>query len=90
MSDSKLYQKLQYSIDHYRTSQELRRMKENFAVAAGLFAELIAQIRRDNINYRLPAEVDNIFGLLQQEKVVAAQVSSGAVFVNLSGGARTV
>lgn len=54
MNDSKLYQKVQYSIEQYRNVQELKRLRENFAVAAGIFANLIVQLRRDNVAYNLP------------------------------------
>jgi hypothetical protein len=66
MTDSKLYLKKQYSIEQYQFAQELKRLKDNFAVAAGFFTDFIEQIKRDNIGYTLPAGVDNIFGLLQQ------------------------
>ncbi len=40
--------------------------------------------------YTLPAGADNIFELLKQEKVVAAQVASGAVFISHTTGSRTI
>lgn len=90
MSDSKLYQKVQFSIEQYRNNQELKRLRENFAVAAGIYVELITQIKRDNVAYTLPVGVDNIFELLKQEKVVAAQVASGAVFISQTTGSKTI
>jgi hypothetical protein len=54
MTESKLYQKVQYSIEKYRLNQDYRRLRENFAAAAAIFTDLVAQLRRDNANYRLP------------------------------------
>lgn len=59
-------------------------------MAAGIFVELITQIKRDNVTYTLPTGVENIFELLKQEKVVAAQVASGAVFISQNTGSRTI
>jgi hypothetical protein len=44
MADTKLYEKMQWSIEKYRFNQEYNRMKENFAIAAGLFTDFIARI----------------------------------------------
>ena len=85
MSETKLYEKMQYSIDRYRFNQEAKRLRDNFAAAGGIFADFIAQLKRDNANYRLPGEVDNIFALLQQEKVAAVQVEAG-VFISVDVG----
>ena len=85
MSETKLYEKMQYSIDRYRFNQEAKRLRDNFAAAGGIFADFIAQLKRDNANYRLPGEVDNIFALLQQEKVAAVQVAAG-VFISVDMG----
>lgn len=90
MTETKLYQKMQHSIEQYRNAQELRRLRENFGVAAGIFADLIAQLRRDNVAYTLPEGVENIFTLLGQEKVGAVQVQSGAVFISLNTSSKTV
>jgi hypothetical protein len=83
MNETKLYEKMQLSLQNYRNSQEHLRIKENFAVAAGLYAELLASLRA-NSSIQLPLAGENIFELLQREKVVAAQVQSGSVFVNLA------
>jgi hypothetical protein len=90
MTESKLYEKMQYSIERYQSTQEFRRLQENFTIAAGIFAEFVAQLQRDNANYQLPAGVENIFALLQQEKVMAIQVQTGAIFVNLDSGSKVV
>jgi hypothetical protein len=42
------------------------------------------------VAYTLPDGVGNIFAFLQQEKVVAAQVQSGAIFLNLNSEFKTV
>ena len=54
MPETKLYAKMQFSIYQYQQNQELKRLKENFSVAAGLFADMVGKLRRDNLNIVLP------------------------------------
>ncbi len=60
MNDTKLYEKMQLSLQNYRNSQEYLRIKENFAVAAGLYAELLASLK-GNSSIQLPLAAENIF-----------------------------
>lgn len=46
--------------------QEYNRLKENFSAAAAIFDDFVTQLKRDNVDYRLPREVENIFELLQR------------------------
>jgi len=82
MPETKLYQKMQLSIQNYRNMQNYKRLQENFSAAAGLFGEFVNQLTRDNIGYHLPGAVDNIFWLLQEEKIVAMPIN-GTVVINL-------
>jgi hypothetical protein len=54
MPETKLYAKMQFSIYQYQQNQELRRLRENFSIAAGLFADMVAKLRRDNLTIVLP------------------------------------
>jgi hypothetical protein len=45
MTETKLYEKMQYSIEKYRSMQDFKRLKENFAIAAGFFNEFVAQLK---------------------------------------------
>lgn len=54
MPETKLYAKMQFSIYQYQQNQELKRLRENFGIAAGLFADMVAKLRRDNLHIVLP------------------------------------
>ena len=90
MPETKLYEKMQNSIEKYKIMQEYKRIKENFSIAAGIFNDLVAQLKKDNANYRLPREVDNIFELLKREKVTVFQGVSGVLNIELSNAVAKV
>lgn len=56
MTDTKLYEKMQSSIEKYRLGQDYKRLKENFSAAATIFTDFVTQIQRDNVNYKLPKQ----------------------------------
>lgn len=90
MTETKLYQKMLYSIDQYRKAQEYQRLRQNFATASSVFSNFISQLRTDNASYRLPREIDNIFEILQQEKVEAIQSLSGDVRIDLGTASKVI
>jgi len=93
MPETKLYEKMQFSIEKYHRMQDYQRIKQNFAIAAGLFNDFVTVLGRDNVSFKLPKEAENIFELLSRDKVTAVQVQSGAIFVDLdvtSTSTRTV
>jgi hypothetical protein len=90
MSETKLYQKVRKYLDIFALSFEYQRLKENFSVAATIFADLIEQLKRQNVSFRLPKEVDNLFELLQREKVEAFQVPVGNIFIELNSQSKVV
>ena len=81
MSGSGLYQKKQYSMETYRMSQQFVQLQENFNIAAGIYQQLIATLRRNNANLQFPIEVDRLFELLGAHATMAVQVDSGAIFI---------
>lgn len=77
---------MQHSIEKYRTMQEFKRLKENFGAAATIFGDIIAQLKRDNASIRLPKQIDNIFELLQKDKITAVQLKSGVINIDIATG----
>lgn len=81
MNETRLYQKVQYSIDIYHMGEDYRRIKENFAIAAGIYREFIAVLKEKNVNMQFPIQTDRLFEVLQASETVGVQVQSGAIFI---------
>lgn len=90
MPETKLYANARRSLDIFGLSFEYQRLKENFSIAATIFADLIEKLKRENKHYSLPKEVDNIFELLQREKVVAFQGAVGNIFIDMDSKSKVV
>ena len=85
MSETKLYQKVRKSLQYTTLLFDYQRIKENFSVAATIFADAVEKLKSQNVRLVLPQEISNLFELLQREKIVAFQVPVGNIFVELEG-----
>lgn len=90
MSETKLYHKVRRSLDIFGLTFEHQRLKENFAVAATIFTDIVAKLKRQNISSGLPVEIDNLFELLQRAKIVAYQVPVGNIFIEMESNSKVV
>ena len=61
MSETKLYQKVRRSLEIFGLTFEHQRLKENFKVAATIFSDIVAKLKKQNVGLSLPTEINNLF-----------------------------
>ena len=59
-------------------------------MAATIYADIIAKLKKQNIGVGLPYEIDNLFELLHREKVTATQVPVGNIFIDMQSNGKVV
>ena len=90
MNETKLYQKVRNSLDMFALTFEHQRLHENFSVAATIFGDIIAKLKKQNLNTGLPFEIDNLFELLHRDKITAYQVPVGNIFIDMDAKSKVV
>ena len=85
-----MYQKTRNSLDMFALTFEHQRLVENFSIAATIYADIVAKLKKQNLNVGLPFEIDNLFELLHREKVTAFQVPVGNIFIEMDSKSKVV
>lgn len=81
LKNTRLYETVQTAVKRHRIEEDYKRLKENFAAAAGVYQNCITDLKRNHPEIRINLE-SQLFEILQREKVQAYQVQGGAIFID--------